>query len=244
VRTLITIGVVAVISLLSGCASIVSGTNQPITVDSPGCDGASCQLTNDKGTWYVKTPGSVIVSRAYGNLSVVCSKEGFGSANTSVASNTKAMAFGNILVGGVIGAGVDVATGAAYDYPVTISVPLTCGPGPKMAALDVATAPTAKAKSRFGVRVEDVSSALASSLGLADAGGAVITLVQQGSPAETAGLKVGDVIREFNGSKLLDTADLAGKLAEVKDGTSVIVRIVSNGQPATLQVRLGQPGDL
>jgi hypothetical protein len=28
------------ISLLSGCASIVSGTNQPVTVDTPGCAAA------------------------------------------------------------------------------------------------------------------------------------------------------------------------------------------------------------
>lgn len=32
------------------------------------------------------------------------------------------MAFGNILFGGVIAAGVDVATGAAYDYPTMITV--------------------------------------------------------------------------------------------------------------------------
>ena len=32
------------------------------------------------------------------------------------------MAFGNILFGGVIGAGVDIATGAAYDYPELIVV--------------------------------------------------------------------------------------------------------------------------
>jgi hypothetical protein len=32
------------------------------------------------------------------------------------------MAFGNILFGGVIGVGVDVATGAAYDYPALITV--------------------------------------------------------------------------------------------------------------------------
>jgi hypothetical protein len=32
------------------------------------------------------------------------------------------MAFGNIIAGGIIGAGVDIHTGAAYDYPVSISV--------------------------------------------------------------------------------------------------------------------------
>jgi hypothetical protein len=37
-------------------------------------------------------------------------------------SDTKGMVFGNILLGGVVGAGVDIATGAAYDYPEVIAV--------------------------------------------------------------------------------------------------------------------------
>jgi phosphoketolase len=39
-----------------------------------------------------------------------------------VNSSTKGMAFGNILFGGPIGAGVDMASGAAYDYPNLITV--------------------------------------------------------------------------------------------------------------------------
>jgi uncharacterized protein YceK len=114
------------ISLLSGCASIVSGTNQSVTVDTPGCAGASCKLTNDKGNWAVTTPGSVVVHRAYGALTVDCAKEGFPNGTTTVNSSTKGMAFGNILFGGLIGAGVDAGTGAAYDYPNSITVPMTC----------------------------------------------------------------------------------------------------------------------
>jgi hypothetical protein len=34
------------------------------------------------------------------------------------------MAFGNILFGGLIGVGVDMSTGAAYDYPALITVPM------------------------------------------------------------------------------------------------------------------------
>lgn len=116
----------ATITALSGCASIVSGTNQSVTVDTPGCAAALCKLTNDKGAWAVTTPGSVVVHRAYGPLSIVCAKEGYPSAATTVASATKGMAFGNLLFGGVIGAGVDMGTGAAYDYPTAIMVPMTC----------------------------------------------------------------------------------------------------------------------
>lgn len=240
-RSLLAGSMAMLIILLSGCASIVSGTIQPISVDTPGCDGASCQLTNDKGTWYVKTPASVAISRAYGNLTVVCSKEGFGSATTSVASTTKGMAFGNILVGGVIGAGVDMGTGAAYDYPTTISVPLACNPIAKAGLIEVAASPQSQptAKSRLGIRVEDLSQALATSLGLGDVSGAVVTSVQPGSPAEVAGVKVGDVIREFGDAKLANSADLAARLLATKDGTTVVAKIISNGRPATLQIKIG-----
>jgi hypothetical protein len=108
-------------SVLTGCASIVSGTNQIVSVEtlqSAGkVVGASCKLENDKGVWYVTTPGTVTVHRAYGDMMVKCEKDGFGPGVATVKSSTKGMLAGNLLFGGPIGAGVDAASGAAYDYP-------------------------------------------------------------------------------------------------------------------------------
>jgi hypothetical protein len=42
--------------------------------------------------------------------------------SVAVASSTTAAVFGNVLLGGGIGAGVDIATGAAYDYPDAVAV--------------------------------------------------------------------------------------------------------------------------
>lgn len=84
--------------------------------------GASCSMTNDKGKWFVTTPGTTTVQRSYGDMSVNCEKDGAAPGLATVKSSTKAMAFGNIVFGGVIGAGVDVATGAAYDYPSMITI--------------------------------------------------------------------------------------------------------------------------
>lgn len=111
----------------SGCASIVSGHNQSVSVETRSKQGqpvmsANCKLSNNKGTWYVTSPGSVTVSRSFEDLFVNCEKENQEPGLASVKSSTKAMAFGNIIFGGVIGAGVDVATGAAYDYPTMITV--------------------------------------------------------------------------------------------------------------------------
>lgn len=120
--------VLASISLLgSGCASIVSGQNQSISVETRSKQGqavmsANCKLSNNKGTWFVTSPGSVSVRRSFEDMLINCEKENQEPGLASVKSSTKAMAFGNIIFGGVIGAGVDIASGAAYDYPTMITV--------------------------------------------------------------------------------------------------------------------------
>jgi len=124
--TIINFLVLCVFVLTTGCASIVSGQNQSLSVQTidkgKKLAGANCELGNDKGTWFVTTPGSVSVRRSYNELKVKCEKDGLDPGLLSVDSGTKAMAFGNILFGGVIGAGVDTATGAAYDYPSLITI--------------------------------------------------------------------------------------------------------------------------
>lgn len=117
-----------VAALSSGCASIVNGQNQSVSVDTRyqgnQVSGANCQLSNNKGTWYVTSPGTTTVQRSYEDIAVKCEKEGTPSGMVTAKSSTKAMAFGNILFGGIIGAGIDVANGAAFDYPNMITVHL------------------------------------------------------------------------------------------------------------------------
>jgi hypothetical protein len=118
--------------VVSGCATITTGQNQPVSVETPGCAGATCKLSNDKGTWYVSaTPGSATVQRAYGDMTVTCEKGDYRSNPYAIKSATKAMAFGNVIFGGLIGAAVDAGSGAAYDYPTLITVPIVCAGDPK-----------------------------------------------------------------------------------------------------------------
>lgn len=113
-------------TMLTGCASIVNGQNQVVSVETrykgQALVGANCQLNNGKGTFFVTTPGTVTVHRAYDDMNVKCEKEGLNPGITAVKSSTKPMAFGNVLFGGVIGAAVDAGSGAAYDYPTLITV--------------------------------------------------------------------------------------------------------------------------
>jgi hypothetical protein len=117
-----------ILLIVSGCASITTGQDQTVSIITPNCPGASCELVNKDGTFFVaQTPGTVMVNRACGELSVRCSMEGHDDALISVGSSVKAMTFGNILFGGLIGVGVDAATGAACQYPSLIPVPMDCG---------------------------------------------------------------------------------------------------------------------
>lgn len=113
-------------AMQTGCASIVNGQNQVVSVETrykgQSLAGASCQLNNGKGTFFVTTPGTVTVLRAYDDMSVKCEKEGMPAGIAAVKSSTKPMAFGNVIFGGVIGAAIDAGSGAAYDYPALITV--------------------------------------------------------------------------------------------------------------------------
>lgn len=120
------ISLLGLATLGSGCASIVTGHEQSVSIDTQQkgikIKLANCKLQNDKGTWFVTTPGSTTVRRSYNPMTIVCEKDGHEKGILKVESSTKAMAFGNVVFGGVIGAGVDMATGAAYDYPPLITV--------------------------------------------------------------------------------------------------------------------------
>ena len=116
------LSITAALASLTGCASIVSGTQQPVNVNTGTVYGAHCSLQNNKGQWYVaSTPGVAVVHRSYADLSINCQKAGY-HGYSKVVSRTKGMAFGNAVFGGLIGAGVDVADGAAYDYPADVNV--------------------------------------------------------------------------------------------------------------------------
>lgn len=119
--------VIALAILGSGCASITTGQDQIVSVRTPNCLNVSCELENKEGTYFVdRTPGTVTVNRKCSEMLVRCSADGGPEFVMSVKASVKAMTFGNILFGGLIGAGVDAATGAACQYPAVIPVPMNC----------------------------------------------------------------------------------------------------------------------
>jgi hypothetical protein len=112
--------------LITGCASITGSKNQPVSVtaicDAEQVHGASCTITNDKGVSYATTPGTAFVHKSVGDLSVTCIKDKVNSNPVIVKSSNNANIWGNILLGGPIGAVIDAGTGAGFDYPNAVNV--------------------------------------------------------------------------------------------------------------------------
>lgn len=127
VRQISFCGFSSAILLTTGCASIVGGMHQSVSVQTKSADGkmiagANCKLQSSKGTWYVTTPGSVTVHRANDDLSISCRKSGKEFGNATVMASTRGWMLGNAMYGGVMGANLDASTGAGYRYPEEITV--------------------------------------------------------------------------------------------------------------------------
>lgn len=108
---------------LAGCATITKGTTQVVSVNTPGVTGATCTLTSSTiGSMTVVTPATVDLTKGGDNISVRCVKECYQDGVGILSSNLEGMAAGNLIFGGVIGLGVDYASGAMNKYSPEVSI--------------------------------------------------------------------------------------------------------------------------
>ena len=111
------------IGALGACASITSDSMQTLRVETLDKDGksvagAACTLSNDRGVFNATTPATVSVRKSSEDLSIDCKKDGEPAVATGrLISRAGAGMFGNILIGGGIGAIIDHSKGVAYNYP-------------------------------------------------------------------------------------------------------------------------------
>lgn len=111
--------------LVSGCATITTGTDQSISVVSEqDVEGAKCELTDKKGrVYYIQTtPGTTSVHKGDGPMTVICRKDGYKTTTVVVDESFHGATLGNILLGGGIGIVVDSMSGAAQKYPDQVIV--------------------------------------------------------------------------------------------------------------------------
>jgi serine protease Do len=92
----------------------------------------------------------------------------------------------------------------------------------------------------LGVQIQEVTPAIAASLGLHGEQGALVAVVTPDSPGAQAGLKQGDVILSFNGGEVKQMRDLPRLVAATAPGSAAALTVWRNGQSSELSTTLGE----
>lgn len=93
---------------------------------------------------------------------------------------------------------------------------------------DMAPGMYRNAPPKMGIRIEDTE----------DAKGVKIIEVEQGSPAEKAGLKKDDIVTFIDGKKISDTDDARSSLREGREKASLPVSVMRDGKPFNVEVKI------
>lgn len=93
--------------------------------------------------------------------------------------------------------------------------------------------------SYLGIWLWQVDAARAQELKLPEAAGIEVTRVSAGSPAESAGLKAGDVITQYNGQKVSSIEQFSQLVRETPAGRQVKLQVYRSGAVQTLTARIG-----
>lgn len=131
----------AAVAVLSSCGSITRGTTENVTITATPDD---AKISTSAGQYCPRSPCTINVKRR-GDFTAFAEKDGYEKGSieikTKVGGGGAAGFAGNVLIGGVIGMGVDAATGAALDhYPNPAHIEL------KPLASQAPVAPAAKKK--------------------------------------------------------------------------------------------------
>jgi hypothetical protein len=110
---------------LSGCASMFGGTSQEIEITTSP-PGANCAIERaGKIVGRVNpTPGTVMIGKSRQDIRILCEKPEYDNAVIDKDSGVEPWVFANLFFGGLIGLGIDHATGAVNEYDSPVHVPL------------------------------------------------------------------------------------------------------------------------
>jgi len=95
-------------------------------------------------------------------------------------------------------------------------------------------------RGRLGVTIQGVNQALAESFGLSKPMGALVSAVEQGSPAEKGGVEPGDVIVKINGKNVDESFELPAQVADIKPGGTAKLEVIRKGKAQELTVTVGE----
>lgn len=111
-KQLLTTLLTGILLSATSCATIITGTKDKITFNSTP-EGAKVM---HKGVEKCTTPCTAEIPRSLGKQMVTFEKEGFNSKEVKLTKTFNPVTLVNILLGGIIGLGIDTATGSITKY--------------------------------------------------------------------------------------------------------------------------------
>lgn len=90
----------------------------------------------------------------------------------------------------------------------------------------------------LGVVIQEITPEIAETIGVKE--GILISQVAPGSPAEKAGLKVGDIIVAIDGEKVREVRELQFRIMKTPPGTEVTLTIIRGGKEQTIKAKVGE----
>ena len=119
--------VLQIAALSTGCASVVNDVTHPMKIETKTetgeiVPGADCTVTNERIVMTVKSGEIANVRRSNVDLQISCKHPTNPNAIARAISRVNGGMFGNIILGGGIGAIIDHNRGTAYTYPTWIQL--------------------------------------------------------------------------------------------------------------------------
>ncbi len=94
-------------------------------------------------------------------------------------------------------------------------------------------------RGRLGITIQEVNQSLADSFGLSKPGGALVSGVENGSPAAKAGVEPGDVILSLNGKEVVSSNELPPLVAAIRPGDTARLQVWRNKVIREIEVKVG-----
>jgi serine protease Do len=95
-------------------------------------------------------------------------------------------------------------------------------------------------RGRLGVHIQELTPELAKSFGAPEGKGVLIAGVENGGPADKAGLQAGDIIETYEGKVIERSEELPRIVASTKPGTKVNVQVRREGELRSLPITIGE----
>jgi serine protease Do len=93
----------------------------------------------------------------------------------------------------------------------------------------------------LGIGAQDITPELGNAFNIGNVKGAAVTMVQAQSPAEQAGVHVGDIITAINATPTKDASDVINTIGFLRVDSKITMNVLRNTKPLTLNITLSDP---